>query len=162
MEVQLFVLSKGVSKFGVIKPVKNALHTKPKGGLFTSTFCPAGRFASEWVEWCSSEMPHWIKDRSALLLEVEPTARVYTINSYQDLEKLVRKYPYESRFKFLHFLDWEAISKDYDGTHLTSEGQQATRFSRLYTLHGWDCESALWFRNVFSKITPYKGKLVRD
>ena len=49
-------------------------------------------------------------------------------------------------------MDWEQISKEYDAVMLTEEGEIITRFSTPLSLHGWDCESTLWFRDVFESV----------
>jgi len=49
-------------------------------------------------------------------------------------------------------MDWERISKEYDAVMLTEDGQVHTRFSRPLSLYGWDCESTVWFRDVFESV----------
>lgn len=160
---QLYVARKNSFNPDSIRPVKNQHFVKPDWGLWTSTFNPEGKYASGWVEWCAGEMPEWIVDMHAFLLTVSPTARVYTIDSLGDLVSLVSKYPLKTdipQLKQFEWIDWEAVSRDYDGVYLTDEGQWATRFSTP-SLYGWDSESTLWFRNVFTKVVPYEGVLVR-
>lgn len=162
-----------IDRIEEMDPVKNQLHVKPLGGLWTSTYQPTGKFASGWIEWCYSEEPEWITEH-AFLLEVKPDARIYTIDSQSDVLQLLNKYKlYRLRSESgklidvmdlgmsMAILDWEKIAQDYDGVHLTEEGQWRTRLARP-GLYGWDCESTIWFRNVFSRITLYKGKLVRE
>jgi len=139
---------------------------KPRGGLWTSTYHSRGKFASDWVEWCYYEMPEWIYP-NAFLLDIKEDARIYIIDTFEDLEQLLNLYPSNLVDKIGNILssmfaliDWESVSEDYDGVNLTRNGQIRTRFSRP-SLYGWDSESTLWFRNVFSKIRKYKGKLVR-
>lgn len=161
-------LAVGVKELPAITRVKNQIFVKPLGGFWTSTYLSKGKFASEWVEWCHSEEPEWIKNKEeekpAVLLEVSPSARIYTIDSVSQLKWLQDKYPHPEHEKWgwgnFALLDWERIAQDYDGVHLTSRGQWATRHGSP-NLYGWDCESTIWFRNVFSKVTRYQGKLVR-
>jgi len=49
-------------------------------------------------------------------------------------------------------MDWEEIAKHYDGVMLTEAGQVHTRYSRPLSLYGWDCESTVWFRDVFEGV----------
>jgi hypothetical protein len=150
-------------------PVKNDEYhnVKPNGGFWTSTFKWGGPYASEWIDFVTTEMTSEdVSKKPIYLLTVKPTARLYTIDSYKDLKRLIEKYPFvvqARRFDSFTqtFPDWEAISKDYDGVHMTSKGQGETRLSRPYSLYGWDVESTLWFRNVFDKVIPFKGKVRR-
>jgi hypothetical protein len=50
------------------------------------------------------------------------------------------------------FLDFEAISNDYDGIHLTTNGESATRLTSGISLYGWDVECTLWFRWCFESV----------
>ena len=57
-------------------------------------------------------------------------------------------------------LDWEQIAREYDGVRMTNKRQWTTRMPRdikdmNLSLYGWDCESTLWFRDVFSKIEKH-------
>lgn len=148
----------------VISPVVNQIHVKPAGGFWTSTFTPQKQESSAWVEWCASESQDWIT-KFGYVLEVLETARIYSIESVGDLEKLLRDYdPVVWRSKNFEledkYLNYELISKDFDGVHLTEDGQWRTRMSKP-GLYGWDCESTLWFRDVFGEVVPYKGKFYR-
>jgi len=155
-------LAVGLDGWEGVPLVRNELFVKPKGGLWTSTFLPEGKYASGWVEWCHGEMPGWIRGGKALLLKVYSWAKVYVIDSYADLERLVGRYPYRGGSLYdLTLIDWETALKDYDGVNMTDRGQWATRLSRPLNLYSWDCESTLWFRDMFSEKTPYEGKLVR-
>lgn len=98
------------------------------------------------------------------LLEVDQSARVYTVDTVSDLKQLHKSYGGVrdrgdlSYFRFLAaWLDWHAIAQDFDGVHLTERGQALTRFSDP-SLYGWDCESTAWFRWVFTDVT-YLGRL---
>jgi hypothetical protein len=134
---------------------------KPRGGLWTSTWHE--EYGGGWVQWCLSEEfecdrsdPTWPK---CWLLDPAPDARVYTIDSYADLQALVDRFPhrydYEDRGFGAH-VDlqprWLSVAEHYDGVHLTDAGQWATRLSHPLNLYGWDCESTLWFRWSFERV----------
>lgn len=72
---------------------------------------------------------------------MKPNARIYTIDSYGDLERLAKQYKYN--LSISQYLDFEALSKDYDAIELTDNGQIETRFSEPYNLYGWDIASIL-------------------
>ena len=145
-----------------IKPIKKDW-VKPTGGLWTSTFTPNAKWCSAWVAWCATEMPDWLTDNCCVLYP-RKEARVYTINSYEDLLNLVKKFGYVVEKPFV-FPNWENVAKRYDAVHLTAKGQWETRYTRPLNLYGWDVESTLWFRNVFTKaiplsIIPHKCRVV--
>jgi len=152
-----------------MSPIKNQVHIKPHGGFWTSTYLPNDKFASDWVNWCFREMPEWIEDEEATLIDISPKARIYVIDNCEDLMNLLGdypfKHPYITKITQTHFayMDWEKISENYDGVHLTRKGEYATKITRTRgPCLVWDCESTLWFRNVFTKIKPYEGKLVKE
>ena len=142
-----------------IEPVVNCTYrAKPeKGGVWTSTFTPNAEYCSEWIEWCCSEGPHdWIDCDRCVVLSANKEVNVYAINTYKDAEKLYASYGLPETEVSRSLFDWTAISKDYDGVMLTQLGQICTRFSRPISLYGWDCESSIWFRNVFSSAVPLR------
>ncbi len=150
-----------------ISPIKNRPDMKPQGGFWTSTYLPEDEFVSDWVRWCSNNQPKWIKDEEAKLIDISSKARIYTIDSYEDMMNLLKDYPFEhpcltkTMQTAFAYIDWEKVSEKYDGVHLTRKGELATRIARTRgPCLVWDCESTLWFRNVFTKIVPYEGKLV--
>lgn len=54
----------------------------------------------------------------------------------------------------LYYLDFERLSRDYDGIWLTEEGWLDVRFDiyHEYNLDSWSCESILWFKWCFEKV----------
>ena len=155
---QFFV---GATTLEEIKPVVNRQFIKPFGGFWTSTYTPEEEHPSAWADWCSSEMPDKFKKES-MILTVKKDARIFVIDSLDDVRVLWKKYPLKDAIiNSLCLLDWEKISQDYDGVQMTSKGQWDTRMPRdmkdmHLSLYGWDVESTLWFRNVFEKIEKYK------
>lgn len=70
------------------------------------------------------------------------------IDSHADFVRLIERYPRILRGR--RGLDFECLSAEYDGLHLTNEGYLRTRTTRSGpALVGWDCESTLWFRWIF-------------
>jgi hypothetical protein len=127
---------------------------KPRWAFWTSTYVNG---SSAWVEWCRSEC-HGDPDRSNwFVLGVRPTARVYVVDTLQDLEYLVDRYPLRpfSYRQSIRYVDWAAAAQDFDGVQVTEEGQWQTRFSEP-GLYGWDCESTAWFRWAFTKVERIK------
>ncbi len=126
---------------------------KPQGGMWTSTYLPKAAYGSDWGRYCVRDTDQ--EGRFAIytlrwwLLEPLPGARIVTIDTLEDLRKLGNRYVL-ARTSYSYFLDFEAISQDYDAMHLTEAGQVRTRLTYPDNLYGWDCESTLWFRWCFS------------
>jgi len=154
---QLFCTRK--KEFGKILSVKNVdwNPAKPIGGLWTSTYTPNSEYPSAWVRWCSYEQPEWIKDVNFFLLIPKENINVFIINSLDDLKYLCEKFPYNRTLIPYASLDWEEIAKHYDGVMLTEKGEKETRYTNP-SLYGWDCESTLWFRNIFKEIKKIKWR----
>lgn len=152
METQLFFGSKPEKQ--LIKPIKNSQWIKADGGIWTSTYYNG---SSEWVEWCDREQFFTQSSREGWLLYPNSKARVYIIDCYKDLEILVNTYGIHPFNRYPN-IDYEKMSKDYDGLHLTSKGRSDTRFSEPYSFSGWDVESTHWFSWIFDEV-KYIGKI---
>jgi len=81
------------------------------------------------------------------LLVPEPDARVLTIDSLPQLERLLRRYPRSDSPQ--PALDFEALVEHYDGLRFTRAGVEQTQ--RL-GMGSWVCESTLWFRWRFELV----------
>lgn len=129
-----------------------------RGGLWTSTYFDFHPF-SAWGDWCQEN--EWSLDVDLRLFTLEPEsgARVYEVNSYEDLVWLFTIYgrdpknPIGMLYRTERELVWENIAADYDAVHLTEQGQYETHLSMPYDLYGWDCESTLWLRWAFTDYT---------
>jgi hypothetical protein len=133
----------------LLTPLSNSFN-KPQGGFWTSTYLgqPA---ISAWAETCRRE--ELIDDfPDTYLLTVDPSARVLEIDGLETLRALMAQYPYhKSGYEVNSFLDYEALAREYDGLHLTKDGQATTNYTKP-TLMGWGCESTVWTRWVFREI----------
>lgn len=133
-------------------PVSNRVFVKPKGGLWTSTWLGEPK-VSGWAEWCRSES-FSIGDSRVWLLTPKADARIANVDGMADLKALLLRYPLHLGKAYDHFfqpLDFERMAQDYDGMHLTDEGQWATRLTQP-SLYGWDCESTCWFQWAFDRV----------
>lgn len=135
---------------------------KPSGGLFTSTYRAKGRTASDWVRWAAEDRPDWIQG-PRFLLYPSGNARIFTIDSTEDARTLRDRFPGERGLRTSFYVNWFDVAEEYDAVHLTSRGVGVTRFpeDESLSLNGWDVESTVWFADVFDRIEPYEGKLVR-
>jgi hypothetical protein len=132
---------------------------KPEGGLWTSTYDP--ECGSGWVQWsmgerfrveCDDDYETCYFDCS--ILYPKP-ARILIIDTHQDLVDAIQDYHFvgsEPRSYYAEdYLDFEEIAEDYDAVHLTDRGQWKTRRTRP-GLYGWDLESTVWLRWMFSEV----------
>jgi hypothetical protein len=132
-----------------IWPVRNDPKAlgKPRGGFWTSTYDP--EFGSAWVRWCVAYRYNEPLGLHWTVLSVPKSARIAVIESPCDLAALIERYA-----RTLHGrcgLDFERLAGQYDGLHLTHEGYLRTRWRRSNPcLIGWDCETTVWFRWVFT------------
>ena len=149
-----------------VDAVKNdpdgAFRKKPINGFWTSSWREETR-DSDWVEWCrgndygNPNTDHWF------LLTPRKDARVYVIDSYADLERLIKKYPYVSPrarnirdwqevHRYYTSIDFERMSQDYDGLRLTERGNSRLHMSTPLDMNLWDAESTVWFRWCFTDV----------
>jgi len=115
-----------------MRPVVNSPEwCKPKGGLWTS---PVGCEES-WAAWCESEAFRKLETSFYLLYG----GRTLVIDSQEDL---IPHAVIESSYGRKMFMDYEALSKEFDAIHLTAAGQWSTRLpDHGPDLYGWDVET---------------------
>ena len=171
MSIQLNVLSGEINP-AKMKSIQNNLSAlKPSGGLWTSSYIPF--IGSDWVQYSFKVGGFRVPDNEVwdgYLLYPKHDARIFTIDSYKDLERLMDQYRIKSKLKFANFyarranysIDFEKMAQDYDGIHLTRKGQILTKKSYPYNLDGWDVESTIWFRWVFDKAEPIQEAFVKE
>lgn len=156
---QLHVTKNETLNEKIISPVKNQRFgmNKPYGGLWTSTYNP--EYGSDWIRWCIGN--DFSTHFDGFILYPKQDTRILTIDSLEDLKNIFSEYGLKNEllFPFSECLDFEAISKDYDGVNLTENGQWETRFSFPHTLYGWDCESTVWTNWCFTKVEKFKYNL---
>lgn len=151
MKTQLFVGDE--PKPELLIPPTNGTLTMPLGGLWTATWL-ANERSSDWAKWCIQEKFRPIKPEQFWLLEPDKSARIYEVDSLSDLIELQSLYSLQLG-NYYDTLDFEAMSRDWDGLHLTLAGQQRTRHT-MPNLYGWDVESTCWFRWKFSEVKKYE------
>lgn len=138
-------------------------NTKPRQTFWTSTSLTAS--TSSWTHYLRwgeylQEPPHprW-------RVEVLPSARVYEIHGPHAWHSLCLAYPAPSCMGYpicrpdaLIEPDWQAVSQDWDGVHVSMGGLVTTERVRWGTigqqthLFGWSVESTAWFRWVFRRV----------
>lgn len=157
----------------LLKPVKDGVDRstilKPEdGGLWTS---PDGSDAS-WEQWCEDN-EYGGTAGSRYLLTPDSPRTVFVIEGWPDLVRLQAAFPSYPKHRLPSSLteqfpgmgktfSWEDMAKQADGVWLTAEGFYRTRLPMLRDTppgwegslgtNGWDCETVLWFRWVFSEV----------
>jgi len=124
-----------------------------RGGLWTSSFVPEGKFCSDWHRWTSEEKYMTFKLKDCWMVTADANARIYEISSLKDLLWLVKNYSVpEPRFYSgkdvldEYDLDWEKVAKDFDAVHLTRAGRINTQDTKP-GFHRWDVESVVWLND---------------
>lgn len=150
---------------------------KPLGGLWTATYDPG--LGSAFVQLCYKEGQIWRAHATpdhllgadelkiyrawlaapwpwmwqCWLLTPAPTARIFTVDSLADCTALWEHYASTTLRPGRRWLDWAAISQDWDAIHLTAQGQTATAAdTQAAHLWGWACECTLWLRWAFTRV----------
>jgi hypothetical protein len=124
--------------------------SKPWGGLWTSTFTSGS--GSAWLAYRASQefTPGPSHPLSLWLLTPDANARILTIDTPADIERLFDAYslPLSApRSPGSLGLNWPRLALDFDAFHLTQAGFEAD-----YPLFStWSCESTLWFRDCFAQ-----------
>jgi hypothetical protein len=142
--------------------------TKPATALWTST--SVGDLPSAWLfhGWDGLvDLP-----LAVWRLRVDASARVYEIADPADWVRLCERYPADTTNvyadKWQHDWafptgtvitpDWQTMAEDWDGIHLSMAGLLTASSLLLPVLgghtllEGWETESTVWFRWVFSRV----------
>ncbi|MFJ4680536.1 hypothetical protein [Kitasatospora sp. NPDC088783] len=124
---------------------------KPAGGLWCAPLREGG---SEWTRYADD-------GDELVVTAVRPSARarVYRIDTAQDLQVLAAAYPRgtpdgrppgrELTGWASPRVDWAAASRHWAAVHLTERGQQATHACEGVNLFGWDVETVLFLRPAY-------------
>ena len=146
---------------------------KGANGLWTSSFIDE-KYGSAWVQWCLGNDFHVPMDNvyTGYILTPKKKLKLYMVDSLADMHNLFDKYGYQQLPTLQQeAIDFELMSKDYDGLHLTSHGEIITRHGNMFSigvkekdlkpkwkaktmrnLYGYDCESTLHFHWNFESM----------
>lgn len=136
---------------------------KPAGSLWGSTFTPDEDYCSDWHRW--SDQEEYATYTTGCIYQLKSTARVYTIDTVDDLVGLLKRYPYISYLgNWVHpltvYIDYNKVCQDIDAIHLTHNGNNQTHLlwghdvipiqvggnnisCKISDLNSWDVESWL-------------------
>ena len=137
--------------------------TKPRRAFWTST--SVGEGSSGWLHSLPWGEDRWEPPYHRWRLEVLPAARVYEVHGPRGWQALCLAYPAPSRLAYpvetpaaLIEPNWQAVSQDWDGIHLSTGGLLTTERVRWgrpgaqTLLYGWGVESTVWLRWLFGPV----------
>ncbi|WP_336769700.1 hypothetical protein [Bacillus bombysepticus] len=165
MKKQLYV-GKGEpteQNIGVI--TNNFEINKPLGGFWTSTFINE-QVGSEWVKLSKNIYTKYNSATRVFALAVSKDAKVAHVESMDDYEELLKKYRLEmddpilaSISIFSNLIDFELLSRDYDGFRISQRAVSIAKGSLKYiSLGAYDSESTVWFRWCFDKVEELENR----
>ena len=135
--------SRRVESFGQGKPL----------GIFSTSSSVEGLTSAWEVAAITTELSyeHHDSDFQYHAVHLEPQRPVFEIDSLADWVKICEMAPSETRTGLV-CPDWEKISEEWSGVHLTISGLIACQGVPVETkngyaiLHGWDIESTAWLK----------------
>ena len=133
---------------------------KPNAKVWTSSAIKhKDGYASEWVDWCYGEMPHWIGDEGTLF-DVGPGARILVINTDRQAMDIAKKYGIDIRdeMDLYRRMPWDKLAKDYDAIHHNPKDMD--RWNNIF-MRSWDVESTAWY-NTDYLINPRKVPISKE
>jgi len=108
-------------------------------------------FGTEWIDWCKSEMPHWVGKYfysvdigSSNILKIKSALELITFTKQYEISK----YPDLPFFDRHTFIDWPSVANKYDGIEIAPY-QYSVRYDYMW-YYGWDVASGcIWnLKNV--------------
>lgn len=133
---------------------------RPQGGYWLSEYTPNDEFPSIWLKWIyANDEPMVVEFHSRpyySIYQIKEEAKLYLINTYHDLLKLIIKYPLiEGR---VTYIDFEKVAREWDGIYLTRKGFDSCEYpdknvllqynvleGNEPTLKGWEIPSLVVF-----------------
>ena len=109
---------------------------KPHGGLWVSKY-KASKFP--WWVWCSQNNYTRCEKKNSFQIKLKPSARIFVINSCEDLDKLPQHTENIYRIFAMSeqvLIDWKKLMKDYDAV----EFNLSNDWGLNRKLYGWDCD----------------------
>lgn len=131
-------------KFNEPKNGRNFMINKPDGGLWAS---PVDSKDS-WKDWCLAK--NFRNPRSFgtyTKFKLKETSKIYTIDCREDFVRLLKLYGRKVPVLDEYFIDWEKVSRKYDGVYLTYDGNiECHHYGFGIDLNAWDVESIVVLR----------------
>lgn len=100
--------------------IKNGLNNKPKNGLWSCIYKPTEKFSSDWLEYIVDIVPFLSDGKSiqySIVMQLKEDTKICIIENRAKLIQLQSLYPSKNNNTCV---DFESLSKDYDGVFVTS------------------------------------------
>lgn len=163
LPIQIKTSDNKIVKTEFIQAINSDYGVKPKhrSGMWSSSLINQdGKITSDWVEWCRAE--NFGPDKQDwYLLYPKPKIKIFQIDNIDDCvwldtnDFLIKENIIHTGLNHMS-MDFVKLKKaGFDGINLTEEGQHATRWHKLYSLYGWDCESTVWLNWNFTRVELY-------
>lgn len=161
---QIAVIKGPIDPSKFVPPTGNQGNNKPNsGGFWTSSQGDDGE--SAWTKFTRKVMFYRTKKERVTwdiaTITISPEARVLTIDTAEDYQKVIEKYKepkdkYKGKFRFIvtnfgpdEVLDYDLLMKDYDAIRITENALK----ENPKEFNHWSCESTVWFNlNQFDSI----------
>jgi len=122
---------------------------------------PSGLWYSinnEWIDWCKSEMPEWIRN---YFYEIDiDESKILILSNENEIISFHQKYNkniFDSKIirSTFHSIDWNRVKKDYSGIEIQNYDNDIMGLRLAYTwYYSWDCSSGcIWSENAVKNIT---------
>jgi hypothetical protein len=127
---------------------KTAVDFKPKGLWYAIN--------DEWLEWCFSEMPHWIK---GCVFELDmDLSKILIIKTGKELDVFITAYETDP-YNFCSGINWSQVKKDYKGIEIVNYHKlkwSLTNPMFQTWFYGWDVSGGcIWDLSVLKSVTKY-------
>lgn len=136
-----------------------ALPDKPSGALWAAPgrVEPDGAVKSAWTDFEASQSGSTKPVSGLHVIRPQPGAVIVSIESPEDAEALMRRYPATDKMGQAAF-DWAAMSRDgIDGVYAAPsavQGNSAHRGTAFGNLYAWDVSSVAWLSNTHLAVDP--------
>ena len=128
----------------VIVDTYHTMESKPEGPYLWGSTYDEDTDDTPWIRYCKQYLPERLHGTKLFLFTVDYHANILILDSISSMIQL-ETFILKSSFDDINLLDWEGISKRYDGFYITKEiidkysykGFNKVRFSQ------WSIESLL-------------------
>lgn len=108
-----------------------------------------------WLDWCKSEMPHWIS-KNPIFYEIHlNNENILFLKSENDIINFSKQYgrPLNNISGNNYLIDWSLVADEYSGIEINPY-QYGCRFNlRTFWYYGWDCSSGcIWDKKGINKM----------
>lgn len=105
---------------------------------------------SAWLDWCRSEMPHWIgRYTYALAVRPEKLLAIRTVDELFDFTERFHRAPQWAQGFGLAcrlYINWPLVAEQWDGIEIAPYLWPARLDPRSSWYYGWDCASGCIWR----------------